>query len=64
MSYTLTATDQIACYGTSFKSIAEARNYAMSLQGLGLCKSFSVGQYRNGKHVEVYNSNKKYQETV
>lgn len=52
----LTDTTQIACHGTSFKSIAEARNYATTLQELNLCKTFSIGQYTKEGYVEVYNS--------
>lgn len=59
--FTLTDTNQIASHGTSFRSLAEAKNYAISLQKLGLCKSYSVGKYTKEGHVEVYNSNKEYQ---
>lgn len=58
--FTLTDTTQIACHGTSFRSLAEAKNYAIDLQKLGLCKSYSIGQYTEKGHVEVYNSNKDY----
>lgn len=58
--FTLTDTHQISCHGTSFGSIAEAKNYAISLQELGLCKTYSIGKYADGGHVEVYNSNKQY----
>jgi len=58
--FTLTDTNQISCHGTSFRSVTAARNNAISLQELGLCKSYSIGQYRDGKHVEIYNSNKEY----
>lgn len=59
--FTLTDTNQIACHGTSFKSLADARNYAISLQEWGLCKTYSVGQYTKEGHIEVYNSSKEYQ---
>ena len=52
--YFLTATDQIACYGTSFKTVADARNYAYMLQGFGICREFQIGCYRDGKFVVVY----------
>lgn len=62
--FTLTDTNSIACHGTSFRSLAEAKNYAIRLQELGLCKSYSIGKYcsshPNG-HIEVYNSNREYQ---
>jgi hypothetical protein len=58
--FTLTDTTQIACYGTSFKSLADAKNCAISLQESGLCKSYSIGKYTEEGHVEVYNSNKEY----
>lgn len=54
--FTLTDNDQIACHGTSFKSLSEAKNYAASLQKFGLCKTYSIGEYRDDKHVEVFNS--------
>ena len=59
--FTLTDTNQIACHGTSFRSLADAKNYAVRLQELGLCKSYSIGQYTKEGHVEVYNSNREYQ---
>ena len=54
--YTLTDVDLLACHGTSFVSLVAARDYAMSLREYGLCMSFSIGCYKNGKHVEVYTS--------
>jgi len=55
----LTDTKQIACHGTSFQNVAEAKNYAILLQEYGLCESFSIGRYYNGKYIEIYNSSKK-----
>lgn len=60
MSFTLTDTTQVSCHGTSFKSLAEAKNYAISLQEFGLCETYSVGEYRDGKYVNVYKSDKEY----
>jgi hypothetical protein len=58
--YTLTSLDQIACHGTSFPSAAAAKNYAFELQRQwGLCKSFIIGCYKDGKHIEVYRSHPK-----
>lgn len=59
--FTLTDTSQIACHGTSFKNVAEAKNYAISLQKFGLCRSYSIGKYTKEGHIEVYNSNREYQ---
>lgn len=57
--FTLTDTTQVACHGTGFQSIAEAKEYAITLRNnYGLCKSFSIGTYKDGKFVEVYNSHK------
>ena len=47
--FTLTDTESPACHGTSFVSLAAARDYAMSLREFGLCMSFSVGCYKDGK---------------
>lgn len=55
--YTLTDTNQIACHG-SFTSIAEARNYAYELRKIGLCKTYNIGTYIDGKWEVVYNSGK------
>lgn len=56
--FTLTDTNNIACHGTSFGSLLEAKNYAINLQKFGLCKSYSIGQYTKDGHIEVYNSSK------
>jgi hypothetical protein len=52
--FTLTDTESPACHGTSFPSLAAARDYAISLREFGLCMSFSVGCYKDGSHIEVY----------
>ena len=57
--FTLTDTESPAYHG-SFVSLVAARDYAMSLRELGLCMSFSIGCYKNGKHVEVYKSSIRY----
>jgi len=55
--YTLTDTKLIACHGTSFPTMKAAMDYAKELYNeFGLCESFSIGCYKNGKYVEVYNS--------
>lgn len=54
--FTLTDTESPACHGTSFLTLAAARDYAMSLREFGLCMSFSIGCYKDGRHVEVYRS--------
>jgi hypothetical protein len=55
VSYTLTSIEPIACHGTSFQSLLEAINYAeKSLQPLGLCKKYSVGEYSYDGHKEIY----------
>ena len=54
--FTLTDTNQIACHGTSFQSLAEAKNYAMRLQKLGLCVTYMIGQYAKEGHIMVYDS--------
>lgn len=59
--FTLTDTTIISCLGTSFPSLAAARNFAISLQEYGLCETYSVGQYTPKGHVEVYNSAREYQ---
>ena len=46
----------IACHGTSFISLADARNYAIRLQKLGLCVTYMVGQYTKEGHIMVYDS--------
>lgn len=56
MMFTLTDTNQIACHGTSFRSLADARNYAIRLQKLGLCVTYKVGQYTKEGHIMVYDS--------
>ncbi len=52
--YTLTDIGSIACHGTLFISLIAAKDYAMLLQEHGLCMSFSIGCYKDGKYVEVY----------
>lgn len=54
--FTLTDTNQIACHGTSFKNLKEANDYALLLQEFNLCKTYSIGKYIDGKHIEVFNS--------
>ncbi len=54
--FTLTDTNQLACHGTSFQTIEEAHNYAISLQEFGLCKTYCIGQYVDGGFVNVYDS--------
>ena len=54
--FTLTDTNQIACHGTSFRSLADAKNYAIKLQGYGLCKTYMIGQYAKEGHIMVYDS--------
>ncbi len=62
ITYTLTSTDTICCHGTSFPSLIDAKNYAMSLQqDFGICKTFSIGRYSYHGHMEVYNSERVYQ---
>ena len=56
MMFTLTDTNQIACHGTSFSSLADAMNYAISLQKFGLCVTYMVGQYTKEGHIMVYDS--------
>lgn len=56
MMFTLTDTNQIACHGTSFRSLADAKNYAIELQGYGLCKTYMIGQYTKEGHIMVYDS--------
>lgn len=54
MVYTLTDTHQIACHG-SFASVEEAILYARNLQtNFGLCRTFNVGGYIDGKFQVVY----------
>jgi NAD-dependent SIR2 family protein deacetylase len=53
-TFTLTDTESPACHGTSFPSLAAARDYAISLREFGLCMSFSIGCYGGGRHFEVY----------
>lgn len=52
--FTLTDTKSPACHGTSFPTLLDAINYAYQLRQLGMCRNFSVGQYRDGKVEEVY----------
>lgn len=54
--FTLTDTNQIACHGTSFRSLADAKNHAISLQEYGLCRSYSIGKYTKEGHIMVYDS--------
>ena len=54
--FTLTDTNQIACHGTSFKSLAEAKNHAIRLQKFGLCVTYMIGQYAKEGHIMVYDS--------
>lgn len=54
-TYILTDSTQIACHG-SFPSIEEAAAYARQLQELGLCQTFTVGGYSDGKYVNVFTS--------
>ena len=56
IGYYLTDTYQLACHGT-YANIAKAKNYAHSLQELGLCKTFNIGTYINGKFEIIYSSN-------
>lgn len=51
--YILTDTFQIACHG-SFPSVEEAVFHARGLQTLGLCRTFNVGGYSDGKFQVVY----------
>jgi hypothetical protein len=52
--FTLTDTHLISCHGTSFRNFEEAVNYATKLRELGLCRSYSIGQYINGRHKCIY----------
>jgi hypothetical protein len=54
--FTLTDTNQIACHGTSFRTFNDAKTYAIYLQSIGLCVTFSIGCYLDGKHVGVFDS--------
>ena len=56
MMFTLTDTNQIGCHGTSFRSLTDAKNYAIKLQGYGLCKTYMIGQYAKEGHIMVYDS--------
>lgn len=59
VSYTLTGIKpHISCFGTSFKSIEEAKDYALKLQSVGLCESYSIGEYTYEGHKEVFHSDK------
>jgi hypothetical protein len=60
--FTLTDTNQLACHGTSFQSIEEAHNYAISLQELGLCKTYCIGQYASNGFINVYDSAASHQQ--
>ena len=57
--FTLNDTNQIACHGT-FRSIANAKNYAISLQEFGLCMTFMILQYTKEGHIMVYDSKSEY----
>lgn len=58
MQYILTSIKPtIACFGTSFKSVIDARNYATSLQqSYGLCIKYNIMCYDHGKTRLVYKS--------
>jgi hypothetical protein len=53
--YTLTDATQIACHG-SFSSVNDAITHARQLQEFGLCQTFTVGGYSDGKFVTVFTS--------
>ena len=56
-SYHLTDTTSICCHGTCFPDMATAKNYAELLKReCGLCKTYSIGCYIDGKYVKVYES--------
>ena len=45
--------------GSTFKSVAIARDHAMALrEEFGVCASFSIGYYKNGKYIVVYSNDK------
>ena len=53
--YTLTGTwPVIGCYGTSFATFESAQKYALTLQELGLCIGYVVGQYTTNGHIQVF----------
>jgi len=53
--FTLNDTSQIACHGT-FRSVADAKIYAISLQEFGLCMTYMILQYTKEGHIMVYDS--------
>lgn len=54
--YTLNDTNQSDCHGL-FRSLANAKNYAISLQEFGLCMTCMIGQYtKEGYIIIVYDS--------
>lgn len=54
-TYMLTDATQIASHG-SFASVNDAITYAKQLQEFGLCQTFTVGGYSDGKFVTVFTS--------
>jgi hypothetical protein len=56
MSFILTDCSQPACHG-GYPTLEAAQKQADALAKHGLCESYSVGTYIDGKFVEVYNSN-------
>ncbi len=61
--YFLTDTNQLCLHSSSLPNVAAAKNYAYELQQKwGLCKTFSIGCYKNGKYEKVYDSKREYKQ--
>lgn len=53
--YTLTGTwPVIGCYGTSFATFESAQKYALTMQELGLCIGYAIGQYQENGHARIF----------
>lgn len=48
-SHTLSDGDLFSTYGTSFQSFEAARDFALRLRKVGLCRCFRIGRYKDQK---------------